>query len=58
MVDSAERAELARDRGAFQTALFTPKLPKKVIGSTEHGKGVDIIYDAVGEHMVETIGQW
>lgn len=57
VVDSEERGELLRQRGAFQTVQFSPKIKKEVYSKT-NGKGGDIIYDAVGEHMLELIGSW
>lgn len=57
VVDSEERGELLRQRGAFQTIKFSEKLQKDVLKKTE-GKGASIIYDAVGEHMLESIGSW
>lgn len=56
-MDSEERAELVRQRGAFQTVKFGSKLKKDVYNKTE-GKGAHIVYDAVGEHMTESIGSW
>lgn len=57
VVDSEERGELLRQRGAFQTVKFSEKLQKDVLKKTE-GKGANLIFDAVGEHMLEIIGRW
>lgn len=57
MVDSEERGELLRQRGAFQTVKFSEKLLKDVLKKTD-GRGASIVYDAVGEHMLESIGSW
>lgn len=46
-----------RQRGAFQTLKFSEKLKKDVLKKTD-GKGANVIYDAVGEHMLERIGSW
>lgn len=56
-MDSEERGELLRQRGAFQTVKFSEKLQKDILKKTE-GKGASIVYDAVGEHMLQSIGSW
>lgn len=57
VVDSEERGELVRQRGAFQTLKFGSKLKKEIYSKTKD-KGVQIVYDAVGEHMLDSVGSW
>lgn len=56
-MDTEERGELVRQRGAFETLHFNDKFLKHCMKITEN-KGVSIVYDAVGENMMETIGTW
>ncbi|CAG9760820.1 unnamed protein product [Ceutorhynchus assimilis] len=55
VVDTEERGELLRERGAFTTVHFSPKLTKEVLKQTEN-KGAKVVYDAAGDPMMETIG--
>ncbi|CAH1155931.1 unnamed protein product [Phaedon cochleariae] len=55
LVDTEERGELVRERGAFQTLHFTEKLTKQCMKITEN-KGAHIVYDAVGDQMMDSIG--
>lgn len=57
VVDTEELGELVRTRGAFQTVHFSAKLQKAVHSITEN-KGAAVVYDAVGEHMLEPISNW
>lgn len=57
MVDNEERGELVRERGAFETLAFSDKLEKKCMKITEN-KGVNVVYDAVGDFMLERIQAW
>lgn len=57
MVDTEERGELVRQRGAFETVSFSDKLVKQCMKITEN-KGTSIVYDATGEKMMESIGSW
>ncbi|KAJ8942539.1 hypothetical protein NQ314_010044 [Rhamnusium bicolor] len=50
-----ERGELVRQRGAFETLHFTKNLTKQCMKITEN-KGVSVVYDAVGDYMMDTIG--
>lgn len=56
ITDTVERSELVRTCGAFQTAMYHPKLKKEILKTTEGGSS--IIYDAVGERMLEAIAEW
>ncbi|KAF7270005.1 hypothetical protein GWI33_016994 [Rhynchophorus ferrugineus] len=56
VVDTEERGELVRERGAFTTVHFSPKLVKEILKKTDN-KGVPVIYDAFGEDMMEVIGK-
>ncbi|XP_060528897.1 quinone oxidoreductase-like protein 2 homolog [Cylas formicarius] len=55
VVDTEERGELVRERGAFTTVHFSPKLVKNILAKTEN-KGAKVVYDAVGENFMEIIG--
>ncbi|XP_057652643.1 quinone oxidoreductase-like protein 2 homolog [Diorhabda carinulata] len=55
LVDTEERGELVRQRGAFETVSFSEKLPKTCMAVTEN-KGANVVYEAVGEQM-ELIGK-
>ncbi|KAH1009803.1 quinone oxidoreductase-like protein 2 homolog [Dendroctonus ponderosae] len=55
VVDTEERGELVRERGAFTTVHFSPKLVKEILKKTEN-KGANVVYDAAGEPMMEHIG--
>ncbi|XP_023029990.1 quinone oxidoreductase-like protein 2 homolog [Leptinotarsa decemlineata] len=55
LVDTEERGELVREKGAFETLHFSEKLTKQCMKITEN-KGASIVYDAVGDYMMETIG--
>ncbi|KAJ8914550.1 hypothetical protein NQ315_010014 [Exocentrus adspersus] len=55
LVDTEQRGELVRQRGAFDTLHFDDKLAKRCMKIFE-GKGASIVYDAVGEYMMNTIG--
>nr|CAH7752209.1 unnamed protein product [Callosobruchus chinensis] len=55
LVDTEERGELVRERGAFETLHFSEKLSKQLMKMTD-SKGASIVYDAVGDNMMETIG--
>lgn len=57
MVDNEERGELVRERGAFETLAFNDKLEKKCMKITDN-KGVNVVYDAVGDFMLESIQSW
>lgn len=56
VVDTEELGELVRNRGAFKTAHFSPKLEKEILNITEN-KGASVVYDAVGEHMLEPVSK-
>ncbi|KAJ8984764.1 hypothetical protein NQ317_012127, partial [Molorchus minor] len=55
LVDDQKLAELVRNSGAFETLTFNEKLNKQCMKITEN-KGVQVVYDAAGGHMTETIG--
>lgn len=57
VTDSEATGELLRERGAFQTLHFDKKLRGSVLKASGN-KGATIIYDAVGAHMLDTIGSW
>lgn len=57
VVDTEERGELVRQRGAFETLHFSDKFTKNCMKITEN-KGINIVYDAVGDNMMETMGTW
>lgn len=57
VTDSEETGELLRKRGVFQTLHFDKNLQKSIFKATDN-KGASIIYDAVGAHMLDTIGSW
>lgn len=57
LVDNEERGDLVRERGAFETLAFSEKLEKKCMKITDN-KGVNVVYDAVGEFMLEGIQSW
>lgn len=57
VVDSNERAELLRETGAFKTIQFDSKIEKHILAATNK-KGPTIVYDAVGEHMLNDLGKW
>lgn len=57
MVDNEERGELVRERGAFQTLAFSEKLESNCMKITEK-KGVNVVYDAVGDFMLDGIQSW
>lgn len=46
-----------RDRGAFGTLKYTDKLKKDVLSLTDK-KGAEIVYDAVGDYLLDKIGSW
>ncbi|KAL1495041.1 hypothetical protein ABEB36_010525 [Hypothenemus hampei] len=56
VVDTEERGELVRERGAFTTVGFNNKLIKEILKKTDN-KGAKIVYDAAGEPIMELIGQ-
>lgn len=56
-MDNEERGDLVRERGAFETLAFSEKLEKKCMKITDN-KGVNVVYDAVGEFMLEGIQSW
>ncbi|CAH2001664.1 unnamed protein product [Acanthoscelides obtectus] len=55
LVDTEERGELVRERGAFETLHFSGKLSNQLMKMTDN-KGANIVYDAAGEEMMDTIG--
>ncbi|KAG5878994.1 hypothetical protein JTB14_026798 [Gonioctena quinquepunctata] len=55
LVDTEERGELVREKGAFETLHFTEKLTKQCMKITDN-KGAKVVFDAVGEYMMESIG--
>lgn len=57
MVHTEELGELVREKGAFTTVHFSPKLTKEVLKKTEN-KGAKVVYDAAGEPMMDLIGSW
>ncbi|CAG9861836.1 unnamed protein product [Phyllotreta striolata] len=54
LVDTEERGELVRQRGAFETVAFSDTLTKECMKITDN-KGTSIVYDATGEKM-DSIG--
>lgn len=56
-MDTEELGDLVRERGAFTTVHFSPKLVKEILKQTDN-KGVKVVYDAAGEPMMEIIGGW
>ncbi|CAG9830001.1 unnamed protein product [Diabrotica balteata] len=56
LVDTEERGELVRERGAFETLHFSDKLVKQCMKITDN-KGASIVYDATGTEMMEPIGK-
>jgi len=52
---SEEMGDLVRERGAFTTVHFTPKLAKEILKNTDQ-KGAKVVYDAAGEEIMEVIG--
>ncbi|XP_019877455.1 quinone oxidoreductase-like protein 2 homolog [Aethina tumida] len=54
VVDNEALGELVRERGALSTFIFNSNLDKEVKKATEN-KGVNIVYDAVGDHMMTTL---
>lgn len=57
VVDNEALGELVRQRGALSTFIFNSNLDKEVKKATEN-KGVNIVYDAVGDHMMTTLKNW
>ncbi|XP_030766611.1 quinone oxidoreductase-like protein 2 [Sitophilus oryzae] len=55
VVDTEERGELVRERGAFTTVHFSPKMTKEILKKTDN-KGAPTVYDAAGEDMMQIIG--
>ncbi|CAH0554375.1 unnamed protein product [Brassicogethes aeneus] len=55
VVDNEELGDLVREKGAFKTIAFNTKLQKNILKETNN-KGVKVVYDAVGEHMMKTVG--
>lgn len=46
-----------RERGAFGTVKYSDTLAKDILALTEK-KGAEIVYDAVGDYMLDHIGSW
>lgn len=58
MADTEGKAGLLRDRGAFAAFKNDLKHNYKEIMSVTDKKGVDIIYDAVGGSILNTVIKW
>ncbi|KAI4461824.1 short-chain dehydrogenase/reductase [Holotrichia oblita] len=55
VTDSEDRSEFMRDRGAFGTVKYTDKIKKDILSLTDK-KGAEIVYDAVGDYLIDKIG--
>lgn len=56
ITDAVARSDLVRTCGAFETTMYHPKLKKDILKATNGG--TEIIYDAVGENMLQAITEW
>ncbi|GJQ80289.1 hypothetical protein Trydic_g12173 [Trypoxylus dichotomus] len=54
VTDSEDRSEFMRERGAFSTVKYTDKIQKEILSLTDK-KGAEIIYDAVGDYVLDKI---
>lgn len=56
--DTEGKASLLRDRGAYAAFKNDPKHNLKEIADATEGGGVDLIYDAVGGPILNTVIDW
>uniref|UniRef100_A0A1Y1KTW2 Enoyl reductase (ER) domain-containing protein n=1 Tax=Photinus pyralis TaxID=7054 RepID=A0A1Y1KTW2_PHOPY len=54
VVDSSDKADLLRDRGAFKTVQPDSKLQQQVLKAAEK-KNIKVVYDAVGSSLTEPL---
>lgn len=54
VVDSSEKAELLREKGAFKTVISDTKLPQHLLSALEK-KPATIVYDCVGSNIHQSL---